>query len=53
MAAKNFPNTTPVILTGDVSTNCSVPVFLSSENILIVKIGTINVNIVAAVPNML
>ena len=41
IAAKNFPNTTPTILTGDVNINCSVPVFLSSANILIVNIGAI------------
>ena len=40
-AAKNFPKTTPTILTGDVNISCSVPVFLSSENILIVSIGAI------------
>ena len=46
-AAKNFPNTTPTMFTGDVSINCSVPVFLSSAIVLIVSIGTIKVNIVA------
>ena len=28
-AAKNFPRTIPVTLLGDVSSNCSVPFFLS------------------------
>ena len=41
IAAKNLPNTTLVIPTGDVNINCSVPVFLSSANILIVNIGTV------------
>ena len=43
-AAKNLPNTTPVILTGDVNINCSVPFFLSSANILIVNIGATIIN---------
>ena len=47
VAAINFPNTTFVILSGEVSNNCSVPAFLSSAIALIVRIGTINVNIVA------
>jgi len=44
----NFPKTIDVILLGEVYNSCSVPFFLSSENILIVNIGTINVNIVEA-----
>ena len=44
IAAINFPNTTPTILTGDVNINCSVPDFLSSANILIVNIGAIIIN---------
>ena len=51
--AKNFPKTIEVTLLGDVNNNCSVPVFLSSENILIVNIGTIKVKTVAAEPNIL
>ena len=47
-AAKNLPNTMLVILLGDVYNSCSVPNFLSSANILIVRIGTIYVNTVAA-----
>ena len=43
-AASNLPITILNILTGDVRSNCSVPVFLSSANILIVKIGTIIIN---------
>ena len=51
MAAKNLPNTTPEIFTGDVNINCSVPLFLSSANILIVNTGVTNVNIVAPLKN--
>ena len=47
VAAINFPRTTLVKLIGDVSNNCSVPLFLSSAKLLIVSIGTINVKIVA------
>ena len=36
-----------VKLIGEVNKSCSVPVFLSSAKVLIVKIGTINVKIVA------
>lgn len=43
-AAMNFPSTIFVMLTGDVSNNCSVPDFLSSENDLIVNNGIINAN---------
>ena len=43
-AANSFPITTPTMLTGDVNINCSVPVFLSSANILIVSIGTVIIN---------
>ena len=46
--AKNFPSTMLVILLGEVYNSISVPVFLSSANILIVNIGTIKVNIVDA-----
>ena len=47
VAAINFPKTIFVILSGDVSSNCSVPVFLSSAIVLMVRMGTIKVNIVA------
>ncbi len=47
VAAINFPNTIFVMLSGEVSNNCSVPVFLSSAMVLIVRMGTIKVNIVA------
>ena len=40
-AENNFPRTTLNIPVGDVKSNCSVPFFLSSENVLIVNIGTI------------
>lgn len=42
----NLPSTILVILLGDVINNCSVPYFLSSANIRMVKIGTTNVKIV-------
>ena len=41
-AAINLPNTIFVMLTGDVNSSCSVPVFLSSANDLIVSNGIIN-----------
>ena len=41
-AAINLPKTIFVILIGDVNNSCSVPVFLSSENDLIVSNGIIN-----------
>ena len=39
IAAMNFPNTIFVILSGEVNKSCSVPVFLSSEKLLIVNNG--------------
>ena len=47
VADMNFPNTIFVMLIGDVNNNCSVPDFLSSAKVLIVRIGVINVKIVA------
>ena len=47
VAAMNFPITILVILIGEVSNNCSVPVFLSSAKVLIVRIGMIKVSMVA------
>ena len=44
----NFPITIFVMLIGEVYNSCSVPTFLSSANILIVRIGIINVRIVDA-----
>ena len=44
VADMNFPNIILVILNGDVSNSCSVPVFLSSAIDLIVNNGIINAN---------
>ena len=41
-AAKNFPSVIAIMLLGDVINNCSVPFFLSSANILIVRSGIRN-----------
>ena len=38
-AAKNFPNTIPVIVTGEVRSNCSVRIFRSSEKSFMVSSG--------------
>ena len=38
-AAQNLPMTIPNIVTGEVSRSCSVRIFRSSENILIVRRG--------------
>ena len=40
--AKNFPSVISTILLGDVISSCSVPFFLSSANILIVRSGIKN-----------
>ena len=42
--ARYFPNTIPPTLTGDVISNTSVPLFLSSAKALIVNVGKINIS---------